>query len=87
MIFGVSLDTVESHKKFCAGEGLNFKLLADVSHKVAESYGSFNNFGLVKFATRNTFLIDPQGKIVRVFTGLDPQRHSPEVLAALHQLQ
>ena len=62
-MLGVSLDTVDSHKKFCTKEGLNFRLLADTNHKVTESYGSLSNFGVVKFAARNTFVIDPQGKI------------------------
>jgi thioredoxin-dependent peroxiredoxin len=87
VILGVSLDSVDSHKKFCEKEGLNFKLLADTRHKVTAAYGSLNNFGVVKFAARNTFLIHPDGKIAKVFTGVNPQSHSPEVLAALDQLQ
>jgi thioredoxin-dependent peroxiredoxin len=87
VVLGVSLDSVDSHKEFCTKEGLNFKLLADTEHKVAQSYGSLNNFGLVKFAARNTFLIDPQGKIAKIFTGVNPLSHSPEVLAALDHLQ
>ena len=87
VVLGVSLDSVDSHKKFCTKEGLNFKLLADTDHKVTESYGSLNNFGVVKFAQRNTFLIDPTGKIAKIFTGVNPQTHSPEVLAKLDQLQ
>jgi peroxiredoxin Q/BCP len=87
VVLGVSLDSVDSHKKFCAKEGLNFKLLADTDHKVTESYGSLTNFGVVKFAARNTFLIDPSGKIAKTYTGVDPQKHSPEVLAELEMLQ
>ena len=83
VVLGVSLDTIESHKKFCTKEGLNFKLLADTNHKVTGSYGSLNNFGVVKFAQRNTFLIDPTGKIAKVFTGVNPTSNSSEVLAAL----
>lgn len=87
VILGVSLDGVESHKKFCAKEGFSFKLLADSNHKVTESYGSLNNFGVVRFAARNTFLIDPAGKIAKIFTGVNPQSHSAEVLAALDHLR
>lgn len=87
VILGVSLDSVESHKKFCTKEGLNFKLLADTAGKVTASYGSLSNFGVVKFAARNTFLIDPQGKIAKAFIGVSPQSHSSEVLAALDQLR
>jgi peroxiredoxin Q/BCP len=86
-VLGVSLDTVDSHKKFCSKEGLNFKLLADTNHKVTDQYGSLKNLGVVKFAARNTFIIDPNGKIAKTYTGVDPARHSDEVLAALDQLQ
>jgi peroxiredoxin Q/BCP len=87
VVLGVSLDSVDSHKKFCAKEGLNFKLLADTDHRVTDSYGSLTNLGVVKFAARNTFLIDPTGKIAKVYTSVDPARHSAEVLAALDSLQ
>ena len=87
VVLGVSLDSVDSHKKFCAKEGLNFKLLADTNHKVTDAYGSLTNLGLVKFAARHTFLIDPSGKIVKAYTSVDPVRHSEEVLAALDQMQ
>ena len=87
VVLGVSVDSVDSHKKFCAKEGLNFKLLADTEHKVTDSYGSLTNFGLVKFAARHTFLIDPSGKIARVYASVDPAQHSAEVLAELDQLQ
>ncbi len=87
VVLGVSLDSVESHKKFCAKEGLNFKLLADTDHKVTDSYGSLTNLGLVKFAARHTFLIDPSGKIAKAYTSVDPVKHSAEVLAGLDVLQ
>jgi len=87
VVLGVSLDSVDSHKKFCAKEGLNFKLLADTGHKVTDSYGSLTNLGLVKFAARHTFLIDPGGKIAKAYTSVDPLKHSGEVLAELDLLQ
>ena len=87
VVLGVSLDSVDSHKKFCAKEGLNFKLLADTDHKVTDSYGSFTNLGVVKFAARHTFLIDPTGKIAKAYTSVDPLKHSAEVLAELDVLQ
>jgi peroxiredoxin Q/BCP len=87
VVLGVSLDGVDSHKKFCAKEGLNFKLLADTEHNVTDSYGSLTNFGLVKFAARHTFLIDPTGKVAKVYTSVDPLKHSGEVLSELDQLQ
>jgi len=87
VVLGVSLDSVDSHKKFCAKEGLNFKLLADTDHKVTGSYGSLTNLGVVKFAARHTFLIDPSGKIAKAYMSVDPVKHSAEVLAELDTLQ
>jgi thioredoxin-dependent peroxiredoxin len=85
-VLGVSVDGIESHKKFCAKEGINFRLLADTERKVAEAYGSLTNLLVTKLAARNTFLIDPQGKIARVFPKVSPAKHSQEVLAALDEL-
>ena len=87
VVLGVSVDSVDSHKKFCAKEGLNFKLLADTEHRVSDSYGSLTNLGIVKFAARHTFLIDPVGKIAKVYTSVDPAKHSQEVLAELDVLE
>jgi thioredoxin-dependent peroxiredoxin len=87
VVLGVSVDSVDSHKKFCAKEGLNFKLLADTGHKVSDTYGSLTNLGVVKFSARHTFLIDPSGKVSKVYTSVDPLKHSAEVLAELDALQ
>lgn len=88
VILGVSLDTVESHKTFCTKDSLTFKLLADPDHKVIDSYGvGLANFGVMKFAKRTTFLINPEGKIAKVWTGVDPSHHSEEVLAELTSLE
>ncbi len=87
VILGVSTDTADSHKDFCAKEGLNFKLLADVESKVSEQYGSIMEYEGKKYSARNTFLIDPTGKIAKVFVKVSPAGHSDEVLAALAELQ
>ncbi len=87
VILGVSVDTAESHKSFCAKEGLNFKLLADTNASVSEKYGSVMDYNGMKLSARNTFIIDPQGKIARVFVKVSPAGHSDEVLAALAQLK
>jgi thioredoxin-dependent peroxiredoxin len=87
VIVGVSVDSTSSHKEFCAQQGLTFKLLADTEKKVVDQYGSLRAMGDMKIANRNTFLIDPEGKIVKVWTGVSPQGHSAEVLAALADLQ
>lgn len=84
VVLGVSLDTVESHKKFCTKDGLNFKLLADPEHKVVDAYGvPVVGMGPMKFAKRDTFLIGPDGKVLKVWQVESIQTHSDEVLAAI----
>ena len=87
VIVGVSVDTPDSHKQFCTKEGLTFRLLADPEHKVVDQYGSLGHFGDMTIALRNTFLIDPQGKIVKVWTKVNPQNHSEEVLEAINEMK
>jgi peroxiredoxin Q/BCP len=87
VVLGISVDSADSHKQFCTKEGLNFKLLADSDHKVSSAYGSLTNLGLVKFASRHTFIITPEGKIAKAYTDVNPNQHSAEVLAALTELQ
>ena len=87
VILGVSADSVQSHKDFCAKEGLNFKLLADPELKAVTAYGSAMEYNGAKIAARNTFLIDPEGKIARVYMKVSPAGHSAEVLADLAVLQ
>jgi peroxiredoxin Q/BCP len=83
----VSIDDVESHKNFCTKEGLNFKLLADSDQKVSEMYDSLKDYNGKKLSARNTFIIDPKGKIAKVFLAVKPATHSEEVLSALTELQ
>src|SRR6266704_5126709 len=87
VILGVSVDSADSHKGFCAKEGLNFTLLSDPDAKVTAAYGSAMEYKGSKLAARNTFIIDPEGKIAKVYTQVDPAGHSDEVLAALGGLQ
>jgi peroxiredoxin Q/BCP len=87
VVVGVSVDTPDSHKQFCTKEGLTFRLLADPEHKVVDQYGSLGHFGNMTIAMRNTFLINPEGKIVKVWTKVNPQVHSEEVLAALNEMK
>ena len=87
IILGVSADSARSHKEFCAKEGLNFKLLADPELKAITAYGSATENDGVKMAARNTFLIDPEGKIARVYMGVKPAVHSEEVLKDLAVLK
>jgi peroxiredoxin Q/BCP len=83
-IVGVSVDSSDSHQQFCTKESLTFKLLADTDKKVVDAYGSLSPSGV---AARNTFLIDPNGKIVQVWTKVSPPKHSEEVLAAIAEKQ
>ncbi len=84
VIVGVSVDGTDSHQQFCTKESLTFRLLSDTDKKVVDQYGSLGQNGM---ATRNTFLIDPNGKIAQVWTRVNPTKHSEEVLAALAEKQ
>jgi thioredoxin-dependent peroxiredoxin len=86
VIVGVSVDSTNSHREFCAKQGLTFKLLADTGKTVSRQYGSLTNLLGYKISSRNTFLVNPEGRIARVWAGVDPDRHSSEVLAALSQM-
>jgi peroxiredoxin Q/BCP len=83
VILGVSVDTADSHKQFCTKDGLTFHLLADPDHKVVSAYGSLGSFATFTIANRNTFLIDPEGKIAKVWVKVNPTNAASDVLAAL----
>jgi len=89
-VLGVSPDTVASHAKFRDKFKLNFPLLADPEHKVAEKYGAWREktrFG--KTATgiqRSTFLIDAEGVVRKVWKSVKPEGHDEQVLGALGEL-
>ena len=84
VVLGVSLDTVEGHKAWCSKDTFSFKLLADPDHKVVDLYGvPLKGMGPMKFANRQTFLISPEGKVVKVWPKVDPNVHSTEVLAEI----
>src|SRR5580698_5249133 len=87
VIVGVSMQDENSHQQFCTKEGLSFKLLADTKSQVSSQYDSVMNMGVAKLSSRHTFLIDPQGKVEKVWLDVKPANHSEEVLAALAQLQ
>ena len=87
VVLGVSVDTAQSHKDFCAKEGLNFKLLADPDGKISTEYGSVMDYKGQKLAARNTFIINPQGEIAKVYAGVKPADHSEQVLKDLAELK
>jgi len=89
-VLGVSTDDAKSHAKFAAKHNLPFPLLIDADGEVASRYGSY---GLKKFMgkeymgiTRSTFLIDPEGKLAKIYRKVKPEPHAQEVLADLAEL-
>ena len=86
-VVGVSVDDVASHAAFAQKYSLPFPLLADTDGGVAAAYGSLANLGVVRFARRQTFIIDPQGRIAAHFAKVDPATHVEQVAAALKSVQ
>jgi peroxiredoxin Q/BCP len=91
VVLGVSADSVQSHGKFRDKLGLNFPLLADEDHQVAERYGAWrekNMYGKKSMGIqRSTFLIDPAGKVAKVWKQVKVDGHDEQVLAALAELK
>ena len=91
VVLGVSADDVESHKRFAEKYGLNFPLLADPGRKVIGAYGAWGKKNLygkeVEGVLRQTFLIDPEGRIAKVWRKVSPEGHALEVAEALKALR
>ena len=87
VILGVSVQSSQSHKEFCAKEGLSSKLLADTNREVSSAYGSVMNLAITKLSARHTFVINPEDVVVKEFLDVNPSKHSQKVLVALSQLQ
>jgi thioredoxin-dependent peroxiredoxin len=87
VILGVSVQDEATHQKFCAKEGLSFKLLADSKYEVSSSYDSLVNLGVAKLSARHTFLIDSVGVVRKIYFNVNAEKHSTEVLADLARLQ
>lgn len=90
VVLGVSTDSVASHKKFATAYELPFTLLADVNKEVVGQYGVFGEkkfMGKVYMGTsRTSFLIDPSGKIAKVYEKVKPEVHAAEVISDLKAL-
>ena len=90
-MFGISGDSAESHQKFKAKYGLPMTLLVDEDHAIAQKYGVWvekNTFGTKRMGiARTTFIVDPAGKVARVFEKVDPSGHAEAVLAAIGELR
>ncbi|MBM4218455.1 MAG: peroxiredoxin [Gammaproteobacteria bacterium] len=86
-ILGVSVDDVDSHKAFSDEYNLPFPILADAEKKTTAAYGTLTKYvGVVELARRDTFIIDPQGKVAKHYVKVDPKGHSEAVIADLRQL-
>lgn len=86
-VLGVSLDDVKSHAEFAAKYHVPFPLLSDADSKAAQAYGVLASKIGFKYARRTTFLIDPQGKIAKVYQDVDPEKNSAQVLSDLASLK
>ena len=84
-VVGISVDDVESHKEFSDKYKLPFTLLADESSETAKAYGVLRDFKLIKLASRQSFLIDPEGVIAKHYSDVDPDTHTDEVLADIRK--
>jgi peroxiredoxin Q/BCP len=87
VVWGVSVDNKESHADFSKHHQLPFTLLADPDGKVAQRYGSLRNLLIFKMAKRHSFIIDPQGKIAKIYRDVLPKAHVEEILKDLKVLQ
>jgi len=85
-VCGVSLDDAASHARFAAKYALPFILLADTEGRVAAQYGSLLDAGFVRFARRNTFLVDPAGCVAAVHKGVTPAASAEQVLRDIERL-
>ncbi len=87
VVLGVSVDDVASHRAFAEEHGLPFPILADAEKKMAADYGVLTRFlGMMELARRDTFLIDPKGRVARHYPKVDPKGHSERVLTELRRL-
>lgn len=87
VVIGVSLDDVASHKAFADKYRLSFPLLADGEKRLAEAYGVLSGFGPFRFASRQSFIIDPHGRIARHYARVSPGQHAGEIIRDLQVLQ
>jgi peroxiredoxin Q/BCP len=83
VILGVSVDDVASHEKFAKEHSLPFDILADPTREASGKYGVLATYGGAQLASRQTFLIGPDGKIVKHWSKVDPKGHSDMVLAEI----
>ena len=85
-VCGISVDDSASHAAFARKYNLPFALLADRSGQVAARYGSLLNLGVFRIAKRNTFLVDPLGKVAKVYVGVNAGRNAQDVAEDLRTM-
>ena len=83
VILGVSVDSTASHQQFCTKDSLTFRLLSDTDHRVVSEYGSLVDHNGTSMASRNTFLVDPKGKVAKVWVKVNPTNSASDVLSVL----
>ncbi len=86
-ILGVSLDDSKSHAHFAKKYSLPFPLLADAAGDVVRAYGALWSIGPLRLAKRHTFVIDPEGRIAKIYRNVTPASHSRELQQDLKELQ
>jgi peroxiredoxin Q/BCP len=86
-VLGVSVDSTKSHADFVNKFSLQFPLLSDLGGKTASDYDSLTKIGPLKLAKRHTFIINPEGKIAKIYRTVKPAIHSDEVIAEIKALQ
>lgn len=86
-VVGISLDDGASHRDFASERRLSFTLLSDRDGTVSRRYGALSALPFVKFAKRHTFLVGPDGRLVRIYREVDPTRHAMELLADLRGIR
>ena len=87
IVWGISVDTSKSHAGFSEHYKLPFTLLADIGGRVAKQYGSLLNMVIFKIAKRHSFIINPEGKIVKIYRNVNPKTHVGQILKDLETLQ
>ena len=85
-VVGISVDDVDSHKEFSTKYKLPFTILADPGGQTSEAYGVLRDYKLMKIASRQSFLVNPEGVIVKHYDDVDPDSHTEQVLADLQAL-
>lgn len=87
VILGANADSVTKHQQFAQQHQLPFSLLSDTKGQVAKQYGALLDLNWLRFVKRHTFIIDPQGRIAKIYRQVNAQQHASELLGDLQQLQ